>query len=65
MQACGKVRDRDVAMALLGQAGVAADAPLMGRLAEQRQAAEAELRRELRQWSERGWQRKWRARLEV
>ena len=65
MGACGSVRDRDIAIGLLAQAGVPPSSPLVRQLDEERRAAGRELRRELRSWKERGLSRQWRARLEL
>ena len=51
MDACGSVRDRDIAIELLEKAGVPADSPLVRQLDEERRTADGELRRELRRWS--------------
>jgi CHAD domain-containing protein len=64
-EACGGVRDRDIAIELLEKAGVEADAPLVRQLGEERGAAEAELRRELGRWREDGFRQRWSARLEL
>ena len=65
MDACGSVRDRDIAIELLAKAGVPSVSPMVRRLDEERRDAEAELRRELRRWQHRGFQRRWQARLEL
>jgi len=65
MDACGSVRDRDIAIGLLETAGVPAASPLVRRLDEERRVANRELRRELRRWKDRGFRRQWRARLEL
>jgi CHAD domain-containing protein len=65
MDACGNVRDRDIAIELLEQAGLPAASPLVRRLGEERRAADRELRRELLRWKDRGFRRQWRVRLEL
>jgi CHAD domain-containing protein len=65
MDACGGVRDRDIAIDLLQKAGVPADSPLVQRLDAERRAADQELRQELQRWKARGFSRRWRVRLEV
>ena len=65
MDACGSVRDRDIAIGLLETAGVPAASPLVRRLDEERRAANRELRRELRRWKDRGFRRQCWARLEL
>jgi CHAD domain-containing protein len=65
MDVCGNVRDRDIAIGLLKQAGVAADSPLVRQLDEERRAAARELQLELQRWKARGFSRQWRTRLEL
>jgi CHAD domain-containing protein len=65
MDACGSVRDRDIAIGLLQKAGVPPASPLLRQLAQERRAADRELRRELLRWKQRGFSRRWRARLEL
>jgi CHAD domain-containing protein len=63
--ACGGVRDRDIAIGLLQQAGVPAASPLVRQLDVERRAAVDELRLELHRWRERGFSRQWRTQLEL
>jgi CHAD domain-containing protein len=65
MDACGNVRDRDIAIELLEQAGVPAVSPLVRQLDAERLAAGLELRRELHRWQARGFSNQWHERLEV
>jgi CHAD domain-containing protein len=65
MDACGSVRDRDIAIELLEKAGVPAASALVRQLDAERRAADEELRRKLRRWKDRGFQRQWQARLEL
>jgi CHAD domain-containing protein len=65
MDACGSVRDRDIAIELLEKAGVPAASPLVRQLDQERRAADEELRRELRRWKARGFRRQWQMRLEL
>jgi CHAD domain-containing protein len=65
MDLCANVRDRDVAIALLGKAGVPAISPAVRQLDTQRQAAGEELQRELRCWKQQAFSRRWRQRLEL
>jgi CHAD domain-containing protein len=65
MDACGSVRDRDIAIGLLEKAGVPAASTLVRRLDAERRAADEELRRELRRWKDRGLRRQWQTRLEL
>jgi CHAD domain-containing protein len=65
MDACGNVRDRDIAIGLLQQAGVPAASPLVRQLDVERRAAVQDLQLELHRWRERGFSRQWRVRLEL
>jgi CHAD domain-containing protein len=65
MDACGDVRDRDIAAGLLGEAGVPTGSPLLRRLDVERRAAVRELQLELRRWKASGFSRRWRASLEL
>lgn len=65
MNACGNVRDHDIALELLKEAGVPATNPLMAELDEARRAAHKKLRRELERWDEERVNRRWHARLEL
>jgi CHAD domain-containing protein len=65
MQPCGSVRDRDIAIGLLREAGVPAASPLVRQLDRERRAAGRELRRQLLRWKQRGFSRRWRLRLEI
>ena len=65
MDACGSVRDRDIAVELLEKAGVPADSPLVRQLHDERRTADGELRRELRRWKKGGFSRRWGVRLEL
>ena len=65
MDACGSVRDRDIAIELLEKAGVPAASPLVRQLDEERRTADGKLRRELRRWKKDGFSRRWSVRLEL
>lgn len=65
MDACGNVRDRDIAIGLLHQAGVPAASPLVQQLDLERRAAVQELQLELHRWRERAFSRHWRVQLEL
>jgi CHAD domain-containing protein len=65
MDACGSVRDRDIAIELLEKAGVPAASPLIRQLDEERRTADGELRRALRRWKKDGFSRRWSERLEL
>lgn len=60
-RAAGAVRDRDIALALLADEGVPAEAPLCLRLRTEREQAERALREEIRRWTASNVSEKWRA----
>jgi CHAD domain-containing protein len=65
MATAGSVRDRDIAMELLGLSGVPPGAVVFRQLAAERRRAVQELTAELRHWKQRSLSRKWRHRLGV
>ena len=65
MDASGSVRDRDIAIGLLRQAGVPAASPLLRQLDVERRAAVQQLQLELRRWKTAAFSRQWRVRLEL
>lgn len=65
MQAAGDVRDRDIALELLENAGFSRSTVLARQLEAERRAAMRQLMAEVRTWDERGFFAKWRTRLEL
>lgn len=65
MEAAGGVRDRDIALQLLDEAGVPRGAAMAIRLEEERRLAGEELLRELRRFRTHNLSRKWREQLEL
>jgi CHAD domain-containing protein len=65
MEAAGRVRDRDIALQLLAEAGVPPRSAISTRLAGERRKASHELLLEIRRWKRRSFSRKWRSRLEL
>ena len=65
MEAAGGVRDRDIALQLLDEAGVSKGAAMAVRLQDERRQAGKELLRELRRFRTHSLSRKWRDRLEL
>jgi CHAD domain-containing protein len=65
MKAAGGVRDRDIALQLLAQAGVPREAELAVRLEDERRQAGKELLRELRRFRTHNLSRKWRDQLQL
>ena len=63
MDACGRVRDRDIAMDLLANAGFPPDSIVMLRLNLERAEARLALVQELERWTVRGASRQWRVEL--
>ncbi len=65
MQAAGAVRDRDIALGCLAEAGVAESDAIVTRLRAERRQANREFLAEIRGWKARGISRQWRQRLEI
>jgi CHAD domain-containing protein len=65
MAATGRVRDRDIALQLIAEAGIPPRAAIATRLAAERRKASHELLLEIRRWKVRSFSRKWRSRLEL
>jgi len=65
MDVAGAVRDCDIAIALLGEAGIHGPKGLAARLDVERRKASRELSREIRRWQNGNFSRKWRSRLEL
>jgi len=63
MDVCGTVRDLDIAIELLGKAGLPPGSPVVRRLEVERAKAERELLGELRRWKGSAVSRKWKAQL--
>jgi CHAD domain-containing protein len=65
MDLAAGVRDRDIALELIGQAGVAPDSPAMERLRRRRARDWARLQTTAKRWIERAFAAKWREGLEL
>ena len=65
MQLAGAVRDRDIALALLAEAGAPSRSVVVTRLRSERKLAARELVWEARRWKRKSFSRKWRAMLEL
>ena len=63
MDVCGAVRDLDIAVELLGKAGLPPESPLVRRLEEERVLAERALLAELQRWKESAVSVEWKAQL--
>jgi CHAD domain-containing protein len=63
MDACAAVRDRDIAIELLGKAGLPPESPVVRKLEGDRAGAERELAVELRRWKESAISVKWKSQL--
>jgi len=64
-ESAGVVRDLDITLELMGQAGVSPRTPWVARLQDERRQACRRLEREIRAWKHRGFSRKWRSRLDL
>lgn len=65
MHAAGEVRNRDVTLDLVREAGITRGAKAVAIVARQRAEAGSKLLKALAQWRRRDFSRKWRARLEL
>jgi CHAD domain-containing protein len=65
MQSAGRVRDRDIALALLAEAGVGRRGAIAAKLEAERKQAVRDLLLEARRWKRSSFSRKWRSRLEL
>ena len=65
MRTAAAVRDRDIALALLAEAGVSPRAAGVQRLDAERRRASHELLLEIRRWKNHDFSQKWRSRLEL
>ena len=64
MTAAGAVRDCDIALELMKQAGISSRSALVASLKAERRKNEQELRDEIAHWSHRGSLKRWRVGLE-
>ena len=65
LAAAGAVRDCDIAIELVGRAGVARRSAMVTQLAAQRRKAGRDLLVEVRHWKHRDFPKRWRHRLEL
>lgn|SRR5262249_23567726 len=65
MDACARVRDRDVALGVLAEAGFPSNSIVVRRLHHHRAEALLHLMSMLRRWKQRGASQKWRAQLGI
>ena len=65
MDAAGAVRDRDIALEYLQDAGVSPQDPLWARISSERTLAERALVEKVRRWSQRNLSGKWRGALRL
>jgi CHAD domain-containing protein len=63
MEAAGNVRDLDIAIELVAEAGVGRKAALVYRMAEARRQGRRNLLHEVRLWKGRGFSKRWRTTL--
>lgn len=65
MATAGEVRDCDIALQLIGRAGIARRTAMGVQLAAKRRTSGRELLLEIRRWKDRDYPRQWRSRLEL
>jgi len=65
LQSAGAVRDRDIALALIGQAGVSPRTAIHRKLSAERAAASHEMAADIERWDRRDPAAKWRRKLEL
>ena len=65
LHTAGAVRDRDIALQLLAEAGISGRAAIVTKLETERTKARRELALEVRRWHQRDFTGKWRRRLEL
>jgi CHAD domain-containing protein len=65
MRSAGRVRDRDIVLALIAEAGVGRHSAFAARLEAERKQAARDLQLETRRWERAGFSRKWRGALEL
>lgn len=65
MQSAGAARDCDIAIELLGEAGVSRRAGIVKKLVVRRERAGQDLAGEIRRWQSRHYLRKWKSRLDL
>ena len=65
MNAAAEVRNRDIALDMVGDAELGPDSPLPGVLRAQREEARRNLVRLLKKWNSRDFSRRWREQLEL
>ncbi len=65
MKSAAAVRDRDVSIELLGQAGISRRAAVVARLEAERRRTARDLSLQIRRWKSSDSSRKWRSRLEL
>lgn len=65
MDMAAELRNRDITLTLLNEAGAGADTPLCRKIAEDRKEAEREFTESIRRWGRREFSAKWRRRLRL
>ncbi len=65
MQAAGAVRDCDIALELLNEAGIPDRATVVKEISAERLESARDLAAELRRWKRRAYPRKWRGKLKL
>ncbi len=65
MKEAAEIRDRDIALGLLAEAGINKDDPLARRLAADRRVAERILAQRVKRWNRGNFSAKWRSALQL
>ena len=65
MEVAGEIRDRDIALEVLAEAGVKPEDPLSARIASERRLAEHALAEKVKRWNRANFSAKWRSALQL
>ena len=65
MEVAGEIRDRDIALEFLAEAGVKPQDPLWARIASERTLAERTLAEKVKRWNSANYSAKWRSALQL
>ena len=60
-----EIRNRDIALELIGKSKIPVGKPFLARIAQERKQANRVLLAEIKRWSRRNFSKKWRQRLEL
>lgn len=65
MNTAAEVRNRDIALALLQEAGLSPGSAFIGILSQERKQAKRDLQQLVKRWNKRNFSQKWRSKLEL